>query len=437
MTLPGTSPASRHHDEHGATMLDLESTERSLVETIDRASLEGSGPARVAPRSATSPGRSTVLPRIEVRPDGVPELSHSERERYEAQKVLGEGGMGTVLLARDHDIDRVVAVKQIRREVAGPTGIARFAEEVRIIGRLEHPNIVPIHDVGVDASGNYFFVMKYVEGETLEAIIEKLARGDEDAHRKYGFEARARIMMGLLRALSYAHDRGVVHRDIKPANIMVGRYGEVVLMDWGIAKTVDRPEIVDTSAPTMLASEPRGPISQRRLLETGTAQIVGTPAYMSPEQVRGARDLDARSDLYSVAVVFHELLALRHYLSDAKTLGELIHAVQFRDRPPPWLSHYSHARFAPTPAEYIHFTSRGLAKDPKERWSSAAEMIDELERVLDGRMRVQCPITLTKRVTRETGRFVDRHPWAATAAFGTLIISAVSALVVGAMAVLH
>ena len=161
----------------------------------------------------------TVLPRVEPAGDDV-KLVHDGRTRYEPKRLLGEGGMGTVTLAVDHDIDRAVALKQVRQDV-GARGVARFVEEVRTIGRLEHPNIIPIHDVGVDEAGNYFFVMKYVEGETLEAIIEQLAAGDPAAHQRFSYEVRVQIFIGLLRALAYAHDRGIIHRDLKPANVMV------------------------------------------------------------------------------------------------------------------------------------------------------------------------------------------------------------------------
>src|SRR6185312_9441186 len=130
------------------------------------------------------------------------------------------------------------AVKRLLPDLTSPPILARFVDEIRTVGRLEHPNIVPIHDVGVDELGRYFFVMKYVEGETLESIIDKLAAGDPAYLAKYSVEVRIELFLGILHALEYAHAQGVVHRDIKPANVMVGRYGEVVLMDWGISKPI-------------------------------------------------------------------------------------------------------------------------------------------------------------------------------------------------------
>src|SRR5690606_23290345 len=129
------------------------------------------------------------------------------------------------------------AVKRLLDE-DNPHAVARFIDEVRTVGSLEHPNIVPIHDVGVDEDGSLFFVMKYVEGETLASIIEKLAKGDRECHSRYNCEARLDVFTGRLRARQYAHGQGLVHRDIKPENLMIGRYGEVVVMDWGIAHAI-------------------------------------------------------------------------------------------------------------------------------------------------------------------------------------------------------
>jgi serine/threonine-protein kinase len=400
--------------------------DETVASTTAPGSPSGSGSFRpvdsASPRSALF--RSTVLPRVEM-VGTTPRLVSQGKPRYEHTRRLGEGGLGEVLGARDNDIDRDVAVKRLRPEVASPATLARFVEEVRTIGRLEHPNIIPIHDVGVDEGGEYYFVMKYIDGETLESIIDKLAAGDADTHARYGFERRVQIFTALVEAVAFAHQKGIVHRDIKPANVMVGAYGEVVLMDWGIAKqlrsaadnTLDAP-----AAPTHAGHAKRG-----SLFETIAGQIVGTPAYMSPEQARGER-VDARTDVYSLCLLFHELLCLRHPFADKETLTQMVLAVT--TEPTPLTSFVRSEYQPPVPADLGWFVKKGVAKDPAERYSSAAEMLDRLARRAEGDIPVQCPITFQKKLSHLWSRFADRHPMvtlvAALAVFAVFFAGIVS-----------
>ncbi len=356
-------------------------------------------------------GRAAVLPLATEQGT----LVHDDRDRYARKRVLGAGGMGEVVLAEDQDIGRDVAVKYLLAP-HDPTGLARFIDEIRTVGLLEHPNIVPIHDVGVDDAERYFFVMKHVEGETLEQIIERLAAGDPDYHARYTFTARVALFMGLLRALDFAHARGYVHRDLKPANVMVGRYGEVVLMDWGVAKRCGsqahaQPQpTADAARAEAEADASRNVTARERFFTTRRGALVGTPAYMSPEQARGeVETIDERSDIYSACALFYELLSLRHYLGERENLTAMLLAVQ-SEMPSFTFAGTTHAAQGSPPAELLHFAHRGLEKDPAARFASVREMIDQLEATLDGRVKVQCPVTFTKRLTRELGRFVDRRP---------------------------
>jgi serine/threonine protein kinase len=366
-------------------------------------------PGTFVPPSQT---RITVLPRIEDG-QGAVRLEPDTRNRYEPVKLLGAGGMGEVVLVDDHDIARRVAIKRLLPQMSHPAFLARFVDEIRTVGRLEHPNIVPIHDVGVDELGRYYFVMKFVEGETLESVIAKLTAGDPAYLSRYSYERRIEIFLGLLHALEYAHANGVVHRDIKPANVMVGRYGEVVLMDWGIAKPLAAKRDPAAMAEATLAAGDATPKS--RMFATQLGSILGTPAYMAPEQARGENDrLDARCDLYSATVLFHELIGLRHYLHDADSMETMLARVRHTEEPRFFALLNGHHPAHPTPpAELIHFVFKGMSKDRALRFQSAGEMIARLEGILEGKVQVQCHITFTKRLARELGRFVDARPWMA------------------------
>jgi serine/threonine-protein kinase len=350
----------------------------------------------VSLRSTTT--RTTVLPRVQWTGDAATLVSTS-RPRFASRGGLGEGGVGEVVAALDQDIGREVAIKRLRPDVQGPAAMARFVDEIRTVGALEHPNIVPIHDVGVDEAGALYFVMRKVQGQTLEAIIEKLVAGDPLAHAHWTFERRVHLFRQLLEALAFAHDRGFVHRDIKPANVMVGHFGEVFLMDWGIAK----PLAAEDHALPRIDAQPQ----PARVTATHAGAIMGTPVYMSPEQARGDK-ADVRSDVYSLSVLLHEFLGLTHYLSDATTLEAVLHGVQHRPAP---LVGFMKSPHQPTvPMDLGWFLRKGLEKDPAKRYATVAEMIERLDARDEGKIPIQCHVTFTKRVSREMLGWMDRHP---------------------------
>lgn len=388
---------------------------RGLHETIAAPLPRALGDQAPSPKTIST----SILPRIEQAGDAVRLVPSGGGERYKAIKTLGVGGMGEVALVEDSDIGRTVAVKRLLSPEQSPAMLARFIDEVHTVGGLEHPNIVPIHDVGVDQDGRYFFVMKYVDGATLEEIIRELRAGDAEAHAKYPQRRRVEIFVALLRALQYAHDRKIIHRDLKPANVMVGRFGEVVLMDWGIARTMGTAgrSRGEAPSPSPTASSPSldGDLelgASLRASATHAGELIGTPMYMSPEQASGRNDeADARSDLYSACVLLHEFLGLRHRFEGVGQLHALLTRVITTEPPVSMKIFDPHpAQKENIPYEMTHFLRRGLQLDPSARWQSASEMIEELQAILDGRCRVSCPTTLLKRTTSSITRFVDRSP---------------------------
>ncbi len=228
--------------------------------------------------------------------------------RYTVVSEIARGGMGTVYVARDAELERRVALKvlsgtELASKERGKDGRARMAREARILAQLEHPGIVPVHDVGTLADGRVYYTMKLVAGERL----------DDHVRHKLGLRERLRIFERMCEAVAFAHAHGVIHRDLKPSNVMVGPFGEVLVMDWGVAKILDdgaEPPAVTPTAPAVAApadfheAETRAAPSG----ETRAGMVLGTPGYMAPEQAAGRVDLvDARADVYALGVMLKEL----------------------------------------------------------------------------------------------------------------------------------
>jgi serine/threonine-protein kinase len=363
--------------------------------------------------------RSTVLPKA-VLHGKTPQLKHNNADRYEQVKQLGEGAAGDVSLAKDNDIKRLVAVKKLKKQHHVPSSVARFVEEIQTVGKLEHPNIVPIHDVGIDENGQYYFVMKYVEGQTMEEIIQRLKDGDQEAHKEYTFAVRNQIFLKVLQAVHFAHQQGIIHRDLKPANIMIGQHGEVMVMDWGLAKQISGEELTPEQRhqfPPQPTQENLSSLenSTTRLFQTQHGSLLGTPAYMSPEQAAAANHLvDQRSDIYSLSALYYEWMGLTHYLAHKTTMTDLLWGIL--NEQPKTLAFVETKQQIHVPAEFSYFAMRGLEKSPDTRYQSIDEMLVTFQSAMAGTFDIKCPVTLVKRGGNDVLRMVDAHPLAFTAA---------------------
>jgi serine/threonine-protein kinase len=325
---------------------------RSLAAVGDddiRRSLVGlPGPEGVAPQGATV--------------DHVPR----PHERYARLRLHATGGIGRVWLARDGTLGRDVALKELRPERAGQPALgARFLQEARITGQLEHPGIVPLYELarGRD-DGHPFYTMRFVKGRTLSeaanAYHERRAAGQVDPLE---LPALLNAFVTVCNTVAYAHSRAVIHRDLKGQNVMLGDYGEVVVLDWGLAKVVGRPE-EEAGAPALTLDEAGAEGSGH----TVQGQTLGTPAYMAPEQAAGRPDLiDRRTDVYGLGAILYEILTGRPPFTGSGT-AEVLRKVREEEPVPP------RQLFPDVPPALEAVCLRALAKRPADRPAAAAEL---------------------------------------------------------------
>jgi serine/threonine-protein kinase len=301
--------------------------------------------------------------------------------RYELGELLGQGGMGFIRACRDRRIGREVALKMARPEHASKAEVlTRFVREACVQGQLEHPAIVPVYDLGRDPDGNVYFTMKRVRGATFEKIVQGLRSGDSHTVERYSRRKLLVAFASVCQALTFAHARGVVHRDIKPGNVMLGDFGEVYVLDWGLAKLTLGPERaggpVAGATEDRAVSEPRRPPA--RAGATLQGMTMGTPGYMAPEQARG-ESVDARTDVYALGAILFELLALQPLHVHASQEAMLTSTLIGVDARPSF-----RAPHLDIPPELDAVCVRATALDPAGRFGSARELVAAIERFLDG-----------------------------------------------------
>ena len=287
----------------------------------------------------------------------LPELRHGA-DKYSVHGVLGEGGMGKVYLARDEDLHRPVALKVSRKSDA--EHVARFVAEAQVMGQLHHPGIVPVFELGQSQDQRLFYSMPVVCGETLQDVVKALRAGEPEAARRWSITRLMPLFLQACQAIAYAHEKGVLHRDLKPSNIMVGRHGEVQVLDWGLAKVVRTAGIeVDLAA-----------------LGTEVGLVMGTPAYMSPEQAQG-EVASERSDVYSLGAILYELLTLKRSFPHAS--GDLLAAV-LRDEP---MAPRQAAPERGVPLALEAACLKAIEKRASRRQQSVQELADEVQQWLE------------------------------------------------------
>lgn len=286
--------------------------------------------------------------------------------RYDYVAPLGQGGMGEVRLLQDRWLERSVAFKRLRRDYGLRDELhQRFYREICIQGQLEHPSMVPVYDVGVDAMGLPFFTMRHLRGQTLEAILQAVRRGDSDACRTFHRHRLLTIFVAVCQGVEFAHQKGVIHRDIKPANIMVGHFGEVYVLDWGIAKALEAPEPIGDGVEVL----------REYVNATRVGTVMGTAGYMAPEQHESGSGAHTKlSDVYALGAILFELVR-----------GQPLHDSATGDTEP--MSH--HEGWLPVegtsdvPEALESLWLKATKRLPEERVSSVRELREAVERYLE------------------------------------------------------
>ena len=337
-------------------------TTKARVETLDgKASGYGRGGAQeeVVTVSRTGVPVESGVQRVHTSL----ELQQGSAERYEVLEELGRGGMGEVHLVFDRRIGRRVARK---RRTKGGAELKRFLREISVQGQLEHPTIVPLHDLSIGDDGDLYFTMKCIRGRTLKSILAARRDADPQALAQFPLRKLLHAFSNACLGVAFAHSRGVIHRDLKPDNLMLGEFGEVYVLDWGVAK-LSAPGEADEAALRV----PLGGSATKH------GAVVGTAGYMSPEQCAAQPNVDEQSDVYSLGAILFEMLA-----------GEPLHSGMALERVDSTLSGVDvHARAAGWAEEagsaLVDVCARAIAVLRDDRLKTARELSEAVERSLD------------------------------------------------------
>jgi formylglycine-generating enzyme required for sulfatase activity len=366
-------------------------------------------PATAIPTTAETPVVGPQTPSSDQQPAG------GSQGRF---KILGQhasGGLGRVSVALDHELHRQVAVKEIHPELADHAECrARFLLEAEVTGSLEHPGIVPVYSMGTWPDGRPFYAMRLIRGKSLEDAVQQFHEVPcEAAERELRLRKLLRRFIDICNAVDYAHSRGVLHRDIKPANVMLGPYGETLVVDWGLAKPASSREIPSGTAETWLAPQTAGNTPATR---AGT--VIGTPAYMGPEQAAGALDqLGPSSDVYSLGATLYTILTNRAPFEDEHDFAAMRPRILTGDFRAP----HEVKPNVPRPLEAICL--KAMALDPGDRYVSASALAEDVENWLG-----DAPVKAYREGRFERlSRWSRRHrAWARAGAFSLVLITVVA-----------
>ncbi|MFO0890131.1 MAG: protein kinase [Isosphaeraceae bacterium] len=388
-----------------------------IQQTLSRATLPASGEHRRDTPSAIM--RTVMDSTLGIGVDG-PESP--DGRRFSVLRPHARGGLGQVSVALDRELNREVALKEILPErVDDQESRARFVMEAEITGRLEHPGVVPLYSLGKDEKGRPYYAMRFIKGRSLKDAIEAYHRPVENGtsvadRRNLQLRDLLNRFVAVCNVIAYAHSRGVIHRDLKPANVLLGAYGETLVVDWGLAKPIGRAEPVLTLAPGEATLRPT---SMSGTTETVAGTAIGTPAFMSPEQAGGRLEhVGPLSDVYCLGATLYMILTGRPPFNDPD-VGTVLSRIQLGDFPPP-------RAIAPvTPRSLEAICLRAMALKPVDRYGSPRALAQDVERWLADEPVSVYREPLTTRLTRW-----GRRNRTIASSLGALLLTAVVALAV-------
>lgn len=352
--------------------------------------------------------------------------------RYEILGEFARGGMGAILRVWDRDLRRTLAMKVVLGQADAESNdgsseldentLGRFLEEAQVTGQLDHPGIVPVHELGLDTDRQVYFTMKLVKGRDLKAIFDLVKTGEEDWTQTRALG----VLLKVCEAMSYAHSKKVIHRDLKPANIMVGPFGEVYVMDWGLAHVAGQQDTKDirvrpaeSASLSRVHSDRRDDATPDSPLLTMDGDVMGTPAFMSPEQARGEIEaMGPASDVYSLGGILYQLLAghMPYVPPNAKVNAYAVWALTQQAPPTPI------AQLAPqAPEELVAICEKAMERDPSQRYADMGAMAGDLQAFLEGRV-VQA---------HRTGALIELRKWVSRNKALAATLAAALMLVVG------
>jgi len=316
-------------------------------------------------------------------------LTSRNSKKYRIEQTVGSGGMKTICQAEDRDIGRKVAIAEMRPKLNGnESKINRFIQEARITANLEHPNIVPVHELGKNSDNSPYFVMKMLSGEPLSMVIDKLKNKTKGYAKKYNLHHRLRIFIKICNAVAFAHSKGIIHLDIKPDNIQIGDFGEVLLLDWGLAKISNDPKNIQN--PKKGKSKDQ---KERDLIKNTTKElsnsilditldgvIKGTPGYMAPEQVYGKnKEKDTRTDIYALGAVLYFLLTFQRPVEGKTIQALMVSTLNAKISPPSERVPQNHI-----PKALNAVTLKALAFKKENRYQKVNDLIRDIDSFLGG-----------------------------------------------------